>query len=338
MSEHPQHSKGAKYVNKWLLFLTITIMISGVFGFGFIAWVANGFGAKEYDPIWMIYMLPVMLVFAIPTTVFIANIIYKHFDTLSKAIKEVKPIDTNKKTVFNELYNDFNKMVAEIESTEKLRNEMIDGFSHELKTPVSSINGFAKLLLESNLSKEKQKQYLEIIVKDSERLSYLIQNSLLLSKLDNMEIVFEKEIYNISKQIKDIIIGLELSWNAKGINISCDLPDCDYNGNANIMESLWTNLITNAIKFTPKNGDITLSLMKTEKEIIITVTDTGIGMNPETRSQVFERFYQGDKSHSGEGHGLGLAIAQRIVQICNGWITVKSKEGEGSSFIVTLPI
>jgi signal transduction histidine kinase len=342
----PWHSAGAKYINKWLAVLAIAMALGGVFAFGFLAYLANVIqgNAAGYEPVWMIGMIPFMLVVATPITVFIAKVVYKHLDTLSRAMHDVSDgktdiyIPTAKAGVFTELYENFNTMTAEIISVKSLRNEMVDGFSHELKTPVASINGFAKLLLEENLTEEKRRTDLGIIVKESDRLAALSKNALFLSKIDTTEIIADKKPYDLAAQIKDIIIGQELSWSEKNINIGAELPDTVYNGNADLMESLFSNLISNAIKFTPKNGDITVTLKTGAGEIVFSVADTGVGMSKDAMEHIFERYYQGDASRNAGGHGLGLAIVKRLVTLCGGTVTAESREGEGSTFIVRLPI
>ncbi|MCL2675010.1 MAG: HAMP domain-containing histidine kinase [Firmicutes bacterium] len=341
-----KHSDAAKHINKWLALLAAVIAVGGVMAFGVIAYIANAANGSNgtYDPLWMVYMIPVMLVIAVPVTIFIARFVYKHFDVLSSAMSDVANgktdayIPTANASAFKGIYEDFNKMAAEIAGIQRLRAEIVDGFSHELKTPVASINGFAKMLLDEDLPEEKRKKYLGIIVKESDRLASLAKNNLLLSKIDAQEIVSDKKPYNLGRQIQEIAIAMETAWSEKNINLSAGLPDVIYEGDANLMESLWQNLLSNAIKFTPKNGDITIMLTRTEDDIIVSFADTGIGMSDEVTARIFERYYQGDASHTGDGHGLGLSIVKRIVRLCDGRITVQSKEGEGSTFIIILPI
>jgi signal transduction histidine kinase len=340
-----KHSEAAKRINKWLGLLAGIIAVGGVMSFGLIVFIANVMGEsmETYNPIWMVFMIPVMLVISVPITIVIARIVYKHFDILSEAMSDVANgktdayIPTAGAGAFSGIYTDFNKMAAEIAGIQKLRSEIVDGFSHELKTPVASINGFAKMLLEDDISEEKRKKYLEIIVKESDRLAGLAKNNLLLSKIDAQEIVTDKKPYNVGQQIQEVAIAMETAWSDKSINLSADLPDVVYEGNANLMESLWQNLLSNAIKFTPKNGDINISLIETKDGISVSVTDTGIGMSKDVRERIFERYYQAETSRAGEGHGLGLSIVKRIVRLCGGKITVDSKEGEGSTFTVFLP-
>jgi len=340
-----KHSAAARHINKWLALLSGIIAVGGVMAFGLIAYIANAAGesAETYNPLWMVYMIPVMLAIAVPVTIFIAKSIYKHFNTLTEAMNAVANggtdvyIPTSRASAFAGLYEDFNKMAAEITGIQKLRTEIVDGFSHELKTPVASINGFARLLLDEDLPEDKRKKYLQIIVKESDRLARLSQDNLMLSKIDAQEIVTDKKPFNLGRQIQDIAISMESAWSDKNINLSAELPDAVYEGNQNLMESLWRNLLSNAIKFTPKNGDISINLTDAKENITVTFADTGIGMSAGVKEHIFERYYQGDASHAGEGHGLGLSIVKRIVKLCGGKITVESKEGEGSAFTITLP-
>jgi len=344
-SRRVKHSAAGKRINKWLALLAGVMAVGGVMSFGLIVWIANisGERAETYNPVWMVYMIPAMLVIAVPVTIFIANSIYRHFDILTEAMNNVANgktdayIPTAGASAFAGIYEDFNKMAGEIAGIQTLRDQIADGFSHELKTPVASINGFARLLLEEDLPEEKRKKYLQIIVKESDRLARLSQDNLLLNKINAQEIITDKKPYNVSRQIQEIAIVMENAWSGKNIGLSAELPDATYEGNANLMESLWQNLLSNAIKFTPKNGEININLTDANDNITVSFSDTGIGMSKEVIGHIFERYYQGDTSHAGEGHGLGLSIVKRIIKLCGGKITVESKEREGSVFTVILP-
>lgn len=343
--KRPQTNLGSKYITKWLSILAILLMIGGTFAFGFIAFFANLFNGTQdyYDPIWMIAMLPLMALIATPISLFINKQIRKHMDILSEKMNAVANGNTNvyiptaDANAFCGLYEDFNKMVAEIQSIQVIRTDLVDSFSHELKTPIASINGFANLLLEEDLSEEKRKKYLQIIIKETERLSLLAKNSLLMSKIDSQEIISDKKPYNLAKQIQDCAISLETEWNAKNIDITAELEEVIYEGNANLMDSVWINLLSNAIKFTPNNGEIKIKMKISQENIHVSISDTGIGMSQEVLANIFHKYYQGDKSHSSNGHGLGLSIVKRIIQLCNGSIEVQSTQGEGSTFCVILP-
>lgn len=345
MNRRSRRTKSGAYVYRWFTVMSVVLMVGGVFAFGFLAWLENAVEGTlaDYNPVWMIGMLPLMAFVATPINLFINRQIHRHLDTLTESMNAVANgrsgvyIPTAAASAFTDVYENFNKMAGEIEGAQRLRTEMVDNFSHELKTPIASINGFARLLQSEELGEERRREYLAIIVKESDRLAVLARETLLLSKLEAQEIVPDPQPYNLGRQIQNIAIQLESDWAGKDIELSAELPDAQFVGNANLMESVWTNLLTNAIKFTPRCGEIAVRLRDEGDRLVVTVADTGIGMSEEVQKRVFERYYQGDASHTAEGHGLGLSIVRRIVRLCGGTIAVESKEGEGSTFIVTLP-
>ena len=246
-------------------------------------------------------------------------------------------LEVPKKGQFKELYENFNKMSKELSSIQTLKDEFIHDFSHEFKTPIASINGFANLLLEGGLSEEEQRQYLKIIADESARLSGLAESTLMLNRLENQQFVGEVKPYRLDLQIKECVILLEREWSAKDLVINSELPPVTFEGNATLMQQVWLNLLSNAIKFTPHGGEIALSLSRTQNEIVVKVADTGIGMSDEVASHIFDKYYQGDKSHATRGNGLGLAIVKRIITLTGGTVSVESKENAGSTFTVRLP-
>lgn len=276
-------------------------------------------------------------------TFFLSSILSKRINKIAEAMQKVAQGDFSievkpeKLKPFRDIAIDFNKMTNELRSVETLRKDFINDFSHEFKTPISSINGFAKLLLETDVSEEDRRAYLEIIAEESERLAALAGNTMLLSKLENQTILSEAEDYRLDKQIRQNIILLSNAWEEKKIQMDVDLEEITYHGNADLMSHVWMNLLSNAIKFTPKHGIITVSMEKKEDEIKICFADTGIGMSEEDRKRIFQKYYQADASHATKGMGLGLSIVYRIIEMCEGTITVESTPGEGSSFTITLP-
>lgn len=239
---------------------------------------------------------------------------------------------------FKLLFENFNKMSKELSSIQTLKDEFIHDFSHEFKTPIASINGFANLLLEGGLTEEEQRQYLKIIADESARLSTLAENTLTLNRLENQQFLGEVKPYRLDLQIKECVILLEREWTAKDITVSSELAPLEYEGNASLMQQVWLNLIGNAIKFTPSRGEIAVSLAERGGGAEVRVSDNGIGMSKEVALHVFDKYYQGDASHSTRGNGLGLSIVKRIVTLAGGSVSVESREGEGSTFIVFLPI
>ena len=276
----------------------------------------------------------------------VSRYMYKYLNALSSAMTKVADgdfsvrLDTEKKQPFREVYRDFNTMAEELGGVEMLKNDFINIYSHELRTPVTAINGFAEMLLkdDGSVSKEEARSYLEIIASESRRLADLIGNSLLMSKLDSQKIIPDKKTYSLDEQLRRCSILLSSQWQEKELDMTMDLEEASYTGAPDLMQHLWLNLMTNAIKYTPKNGSITITLKKDANFFVVTVADTGKGIAPEERERIFDRYYQTDKSHTNRGLGLGLSICKRIVQLCNGSIAVESKVGEGSAFIVRLPM
>ncbi len=267
----------------------------------------------------------------------------KEVETLSEGIQRIARGDFNAKIAIHEkdamieVYEDFNKMSAELQSVQMLRNDFINNYSHEYKTPIASINGFASLLLEKDLSREKQVEYLKIIVDESTRLANLASSTILLSRLQTQQIITDVESYSLGDQLQQCSIILSKQWLDKKIEFSGEFPPILFKGNKELMQHLWLNLLGNAIKFTPKGGEISVAVSEDENNIRVKIADTGQGINEETLGRIFDLYYQADTSHSGQGLGLGLSIVKRIIELCNGRIDVTSEPGAGSEFVVTLP-
>ncbi|MGN1033445.1 MAG: ATP-binding protein, partial [Intestinibacter sp.] len=231
----------------------------------------------------------------------------------------------------------FNTMVKELNSIETLRNDFISNVSHEIKTPIATIQGFSNLLKDDTLSKEDRDEYLDIIISETSRISNLTSNILKLTKLETQEIITDKVSFSLDEQLRHSVLLLQRDLNEKNLNIDIELDEVQIYNNEDLLQQVWINLISNAIKFTDENGKISIQLMDTEDTATVKITDTGIGMKAESLSHIFDKFYQEDKSHSSNGNGLGLALVKRIVDLCDGTIRVKSMLGEGSSFTVELP-
>lgn len=332
------------FVFKWILFISVFLILGGTFAFAMILLFALGIrGSTGMEPLWIVGMIPMMALIAVPLSLLIYRQVKKNLSVLIVGMEKVANgdletyIPTANAKDFAKVYENFNKMVAEIQGVEAIRVSMFDNLSHELKTPIASINGFARVLTEKDLPEEKKRKYLGIIVNESGRLGDLVKNILLLSKLDSQEIVAHKEEYSLTQQLRDCVISLENDWTAKNIDMSADLDDVYYNGEPQLMKSLWLNLLNNAVKFTPEKGEINIRLTADENNITVVITDTGIGMSGETLEHIFERHYQSDKKIAGAGQGLGLPIVKRIVKLCGGAVSAESREGEGSAFTVVLP-
>lgn len=231
----------------------------------------------------------------------------------------------------------FNTMVKELNSIETLRNDFINNVSHEIKTPIATIQGFSNLLKDNSLSNEEKNEYLDIIINETTRVSSLTTNILKLTKLETQEIITDKTTFSLDEQLRHSILLLQKDISEKNLDLHINLDKVEIHSNEDLLQQVWINLISNAIKFTPQNGKITIELMDTEDTIIVKIIDNGIGMKSENLNRIFDKFYQEDSSHSSQGNGLGLPLVKRIVDLCSGTIRVKSILGEGSSFTVELP-
>ncbi|HBL05783.1 MAG TPA: sensor histidine kinase [Clostridium sp.] len=263
--------------------------------------------------------------------------------TLSKATEEVAKgnfsvkIGIPKDYEFSLLAKNFNKMVHELSSIETLRNDFVSNVSHEIKTPIASIQGFAKLIQDKNLDDDERSEFTDIIISESSRLSKLTSNILKLSKLENQEVITGKAEFALDEQIRCAILIMEPEWSEKGIDLDIDLDKVSIIGNEDLLQQVWLNIIGNAIKFTEKGGTIGIKLMDLKDKIVIKVSDNGVGMNEETQRHIFDKFYQGDKSHLSKGNGLGLSLVKRIIELCDGEIKVRSKLYYGTTFTIGLP-
>ncbi|MGN0593726.1 MAG: ATP-binding protein [Hominimerdicola sp.] len=276
-------------------------------------------------------------------TSFVGKTIMRPIRELSRATSEVArgnfsvrvriPNDKD----FSILARNFNKMAEELSGIETLRGDFISSVSHEFKTPLASIQGFAKLLQDENLSKEDQQEYTQIIIDETNRLTKMSGNILKLTKLENQTSVGKKVRFSLDEQIRNIILILEPEWSKKNINLDIELEDITYIGNAELMGQVWQNVINNAIKFTPEGGEIKVQLYRGEMGIVAKISDSGPGISKEAQDKIFEKFYQGDQSRATEGNGLGLALVKKILDLCNGKISVENLYEGGACFKIELP-
>ncbi len=246
--------------------------------------------------------------------------------------------DPGDKGELAELEKNFNSMVEELDGTEVLRSDFINDFSHEFKTPIVSIRGFARQLQRPDISVEDRMEYARIIAEESDRLTNMATNILMLNKVDNQHIVTNKTTFSLSEQLRNSLLLFEKQWSDKDLELVVDIDEVTYTSEEGLLSNVWNNLISNAIKFSNPGGKLSVSCDIQGSNVVVSVADTGEGMDPVTADHIFEKFYQGDSSHSREGNGLGLPLAQRIVTLCGGTISVETAPGQGSTFTVRLPI
>ncbi len=231
----------------------------------------------------------------------------------------------------------FNHMAEQLGSTEIMSHDFINNFSHEFKTPIASINGFAKLLKNNNLEENEKQDCLDIIISETERLSNLSASILTLSKLERQTIVTDKTDFNLSEQIRLTIATLYPEWAEKKLAVDFSAKEVNINGNYGMLGQVWINLIENAVKFSPENSTISLTLSeKGQKEVIFTITNYGKNISEEKADRIFDKFYQSDISHATMGNGLGLAMAKRIIQLHGGLIELTQNADNLITFTVTL--
>jgi signal transduction histidine kinase len=265
-------------------------------------------------------------------------------EQLSRATREIaagnfafRLHSIHRKDEFGRLASDFNAMAKQLQANEYLRKDFVSSVSHEFKTPLSVIKGYAQLLESNRLTDEERREYARTIYTETDRLLTLSSTLLKLSKLENDQIPEAPTAFSLDEQIRQVVLQLESEWNKKQIAMDVDLQEVTYTGNEELLQQVWINLLQNAIKFSNPSGSVYVRLYVKEKEAVVEVSDSGIGMTPETMARIFEQFYQGDHSHRQEGNGLGLALVKKALDMHGASIDVKSKPGEGSVFTVHLP-
>lgn len=235
-----------------------------------------------------------------------------------------------------ELCSGFNLMAHELTSTEILQSDFVSNVSHEFKTPINAIEGYTTLLQDCDNLDEEHKQYIEKILFNTKRLSTLVGNVLLLSKIENQEIQSNQTTFRLDEQIRQSIVALEPAWTAKDMDLDVELEDVSYTGSEALLHHIWDNLIGNAIKFSPELSLVKVSLKKEETGIVFSVADNGPGLSEESMKHLFDKFYQADTTRKEEGNGLGLALVKRILTIIDGEITAENLAEGGCKFVVKL--
>ncbi|MDO4556128.1 MAG: HAMP domain-containing sensor histidine kinase [Lachnospiraceae bacterium] len=234
--------------------------------------------------------------------------------------------------------DNFNRMVNELNSVEIMRKDFVANVSHEFKTPLSAITGYATLLQSPQISESEKENDIQRIIFNIEKLNDMTDNILRLSKLERQQYMEKPKKYRLDEQIRESIVLLEPKWSAKKQNFELELPEIEYCGQMELLLQVWMNLIGNAIKYSDIGADISVKMSVGTHSVKVKISDNGIGMTDETIRHMFEMFYQGDTSRKSQGNGLGLALCKKIVELCNGKIYVESELGVGTVFIIKLPM
>lgn len=251
---------------------------------------------------------------------------------------QVNAVCSSKLKDVRDIYDSFNRMVKELGTTETLQTDFISSVSHEFKTPINAIEGYASLLQDHQQTQEEQEAYIEKILFNTRRLSTLTGNILLLSKINNQSIKPQSTVFRLDEQVRQAILALEQKWEEKEIQFDVDLEKITYSGYEKLLIHVWTNLIDNAIKFDPQGGLIKLRLQHQADGILFTIEDNGPGIPPEEQERVFHKFYQSDNSRKMDGNGLGLSLAKQIIALSDGTIRVDNLQKGGCRFTVWLPV
>ncbi len=351
----PQEELKIRHTLRWRLtiFVFCIMMLSGILTFSVYICILMLFRNSPaililtVNPLFFcMILLLISSLFGTALAAFLGKYFLRPIKQLSDATREVKRgnfrVRVNDDSFqhvseMGELVKNFNEMVRELDGIELFRNDFINNFSHEFKTPIVSIRGFARELQRGNLDEAQRQEYAKIIAEESDRLAQLSTNVLELSKLENQQIVINKSEFFLDEQLRQCILLREKEWSEKNLDILPELDSVRFFGNEEILAHIWTNLIGNAIKFTPEGGSVRISLSQSDSHVTVEIADTGVGMSDEVKQHIFEKFYQGDASHHRDGYGIGLTMAARAAALCGGSVSVESKLGEGSTFTVVLP-
>ncbi|MBR4019188.1 MAG: HAMP domain-containing histidine kinase, partial [Clostridia bacterium] len=304
--------------------LLITVALASVFS-DLLHWI---FG-DGYDPPRFLELCLIGLMVGGGLTQFMGRVFFEPINKLGDAMNRVAEGDfsvsleeKNSSPEIANIYDKFNLMVKELNATEVLQTDFVSNVSHEFKTPINAIEGYATLLQDrEGLSPDEQEQYVDKILFNTQRLSSLVGNILLLSRIDNQAIPHKGAAFRLDEQIRQAIVLLEPEWVKKDIEFDVEMEDITIEGNENLLFHVWNNLIGNAIKFDPPNGLINIKLHKKGDKAVFQIEDSGPGISEEGLKHIFDKFYQEDSSHKQEGNGLGLALAGRIVSLHGGSIT-----------------
>ncbi len=331
------------------LFLLIAGVLAAVAGLG---WLGSALGLVDWTRLLqpgavMTIIYCISIVLGISVVVMINRVILKPVREMVAAMQRLAAGDFTvrmgcrgwmRPLELREFTAAFNKAAEELGGTELLRRDFINSFSHEFKTPITSLGGFADLLLEDEeMPAEERREYLQIISGESRRLAALASSVLALSRVEAQTILTDAAPFDLTEQLRQAAIMIERKWAKKTVQIQLDGEECTYTGSKALLKEVWVNLLDNAAKFSPEGSTVEVCLQRLSVEIVVAVRDSGPGMDGATQGRIFDQFYQGDTSHRTEGNGIGLAMVKKVLNLHGAVVTVDSSPGQGSVFTVTLP-
>ena len=329
------------------VFLLVLLLMSGVHTGILVGMDALGWNKLVQTIVPILYWSAVAIGLTLYTRRKIQNTYEVPMQRLAQATQKVAagdfsvyvaPIHTpDKADYIDRMIVDFNTMVEELGSIETLKTDFFSNVSHEFKTPLAVIQSNAELLQKGLTPTDEHQEQVGNILSATRRLANLIMNMLKLNKLEKQTIRPAAEVYDVCAQLCSVAVQFEDAWERKDIEFDADLEDAAYvRADPGLLELVWTNLLSNAVKFTPQGGSITLRQTRADGKIYVSVTDTGCGMDEKTVKHIYDKFYQGDTSHSTEGNGLGMALVKRILELTGAEIQIDSTPGKGSTFTVVL--
>lgn len=324
------------YVN---IVLVSSIALSSWIAPLIVDWFSQWFRLPDF-----VMILILSLLIGITLSLFVGKVILAPIKRIRDAMTDVSEgnldiavTEESRLDEIEDINHAFNIMVKELRSTEIIQSDFVSNVSHEFKTPLTSIEGYATMLKDGNLS-EEEKEYVEKILFNTHRMSELVNNILLLSKLDNQGIERRNEEFSVDEQIRQEILATETKWTEKNIDFDIEMDVVRFNGNGSLISHIWSNLLGNAIKFSPYGGKIKMTLKIENGNVVFAISDEGEGIKEEAKKYIFDKFYQSDTSHKQEGNGLGLALVKKIVDIYGGEVSVHNLETKGCEFTVRLPL
>lgn len=328
------------------LYMTLLVMVElGVIVAvsGLVTWLTGYFDVPYIRLPLLVWFLIVSAVLGAALTNFISRRVSAPILRLGQAMGQVAKGDFDVRLEeghlfkdINEIYHNFNLMTQELGNTETIQTDFVVNVSHEFKTPINAIEGYATLLQDS--SPEDRDRYVEKILYNTQRLSKLVSNMLLLSKVDHQAISAQGSRYRLDEQIRQAIVQMEQEWEKKEIDLDVELESLEYVGNESLMLHVWQNLIGNAIKFSPQGAPLGISLKREGEQAVFRVDDCGPGIGEAAMSHIFDKFYQSDSSHKQEGNGLGLALVKQILELCGGTVSAENLPAGGCRFTVKLDL